>query len=44
MLACTLPAQADLIVSGDSHLRNLKTYYGIPIITATDALRQIERA
>ncbi len=44
VLACALAAQADLIVSGDPHLRNLKTYQGIPIITATDALRQIERA
>jgi predicted nucleic acid-binding protein len=44
VLACALAAQADLIVSGDAHLRNLKTYHGIPIITATDALRQIERA
>ena len=44
VLACALAAQADLIVSGDPHLRNLKTYHGIPIITATDALRQIERA
>lgn len=44
VLACALAAQADLIVSGDPHLRDLKTYRGIPIITATDALRQIERA
>ena len=44
VLACALAAQADLIVSGDPHLRNLKTYHGIPIITATDTLRQIERA
>ena len=44
VLACALAAQADLIVSGDPHLRNLKIYHGIPIITATDALRQIERA
>ena len=44
VLACALAAQADLIVSGDTHLRDLKNYRGIPIITATDALRQIERA
>ena len=44
VLACALAAQADLIVSGDTHLRDLKTYHGIPIITAIDALRQIERA
>jgi putative PIN family toxin of toxin-antitoxin system len=43
VLACALAAQSDLIVSGDPHLRNLKIYHGIPIITATDALRQIER-
>jgi len=44
VLACALAAQADLIVSGDTHLRDLKNYHGIPIITATDALRKIERA
>lgn len=44
VLACALAAQADLIVSGDPHLRNLKTYHGVSIVTATDALRLIERA
>jgi len=43
VLACALAAQADLIVSGDSHLGNLKVYHGIPIVAATEALRRIER-
>jgi len=41
VLACALAAQADLIVSGDSHLLNLKAYQGIPIVLAADALRLI---
>jgi len=41
VLACALGAQADLIVSGDPHLRNLKTYQGIPIVTAAEALTRI---
>lgn len=41
VLACALAAQADLIVSGDSHLLNLKTYQGIPIVGAAEALKQI---
>jgi predicted nucleic acid-binding protein len=42
VLACALAAYADLIVSGDKRLRNLKTYHGIPIITAAEALVRIE--
>lgn len=38
VLACALAAKADLIVSGDAHLLDLKTYHRIPIITAADAL------
>jgi putative PIN family toxin of toxin-antitoxin system len=41
VLACALGAQADLIVSGDPHLRNLKAYQGIPIVTAAEALTRI---
>jgi len=43
VLACALAAQADLIVSGDPHLRNLKAYQGIPIVGAAEALKRIPR-
>ena len=39
MLACALAAQANLIVSGDHHLLDLKTYQGIRIVTASEALQ-----
>ena len=39
VLACALAAQADLIVSGDHHLLDLKTYQDIRIVTATEALQ-----
>jgi predicted nucleic acid-binding protein len=41
VLACALAAKADLIVSGDSHLLNLKTYQGIPIVGAAQALTHL---
>jgi putative PIN family toxin of toxin-antitoxin system len=41
VLACALAAQADLIVSGDSHLLELKEYQGIPIVSATEALKRL---
>ena len=44
VLACALAAGADLIVSGDSHLRNLKHYHGMPIVRDVEALRRIEHA
>lgn len=43
VLACALAARADLIVSGDSDLLNLKTYHGIPIVGAAEALKRIVR-
>lgn len=43
VLACALAAQADLIVSGDPDLLNLKSYQGIPIVGTTEALRRIVR-
>ncbi len=43
VLACALAADADLIVSGDSHVLDLTIYQGIPIVTAAEALRRIER-
>lgn len=41
VLACALAGQTDLIVSGDKGLRGLKTYQGMPIVSATDALSRI---
>jgi uncharacterized protein len=41
VLACALAAQADLIVSGDPHLLNLKQFHGMPIVTPRDAILRI---
>ena len=41
MLACALAAKADLVVSGDSDLLNLKAYQGISIVAAAEALRRL---
>ena len=41
VIACALSAQADVIVSGDAHLLDLKSYLRIPIVTATAALALI---
>lgn len=43
VLACALAAQADLLVSGDSHLLDLKSFQGIPIVTAAEALERLAR-
>lgn len=43
VLACALAAQADLVVSGDSHLLDLNSYQGIPIVGAAEALERIAR-
>ncbi|MBI2227290.1 MAG: putative toxin-antitoxin system toxin component, PIN family [Betaproteobacteria bacterium] len=44
VIACALSAQADVIVSGDAHLLDLKSFHRMPIITATDALARIGKA
>lgn len=41
VLACALAAQADLIVSGDPDLLNLKAYQGISIVSAVEAMKRI---
>ena len=41
VLACALAASADLIVSGDSELLNMKAYQGIPIVSPAEALARI---
>jgi putative PIN family toxin of toxin-antitoxin system len=43
VLACALAAQADLIVSGDPHLLDLKSYQSIPIVGTAEALERIAR-
>jgi len=42
ILECAACVQADLIVSGDSHLLALGSWRGIPIMSPADAVRQIE--
>ncbi len=41
ILAAALGASADLIVSGDAHLLNLKSLQGIEIVTAATAESRI---
>ena len=41
VLAAALAAQADLIVSGDAHLLDLKIFHGIEIVTAAIAVERI---
>jgi len=42
VLACALAAHADLIVTRDLDLLDLKSYQNIPILAAADAVRRIE--
>jgi predicted nucleic acid-binding protein len=41
ILECAVAGQADLIVSGDHHLTNLKSFRGIGIIRPADLLRTL---
>jgi len=41
VLACAVAARAEIIVSGDSHLLDLKDYEGILIVTAAHLLARI---
>jgi predicted nucleic acid-binding protein len=43
VLSYALASQADLMVSGNAHLRNLKRCHGMHIVTAGEALAVIER-
>ena len=43
VLSCALSAQAEVIVSGDSHLLSLKSYRGIDILTAPKLLAQLPK-
>ncbi len=39
-LECALTGNADVIISGDRHLKELKVFKGIPILSASDFLKQ----
>lgn len=41
VLACAIAAQADLIVSGDPDLLNLKSYQRIAIVSPAEALKRL---
>jgi putative PIN family toxin of toxin-antitoxin system len=43
ILECAVTANADLVVSGDKHLLNLKIFEGIPISRLADFLRSVGR-
>lgn len=41
-LACAVDGEADFIASGDKHLKSLKIYRSIPIVTARELLDVLE--
>jgi uncharacterized protein len=41
ILECAVDGRANLIVSGDRHLRRLQAYEGIPIVRSVDFLRTL---
>lgn len=41
VLACALAARADLIVSGDRDLSDLKVFEGMPIVRPAEAMRRL---
>jgi uncharacterized protein len=42
VLACAMAAKAELIVSGDRHLLDLKEHQGIRMVTVVEAVRILE--
>jgi len=42
-LSCAVDAKADFIVSGDTHLLNLREYQGTQIVTPTQLLGMLEK-
>jgi predicted nucleic acid-binding protein len=44
VLGTAIAASAELIVSRDMHLTNLKSFHRIPIVTPTEALARISKA
>jgi predicted nucleic acid-binding protein len=43
IIACALAVSAEVIVSADAHLLNLKRYRGIEIVSATTTLARIAK-
>jgi predicted nucleic acid-binding protein len=43
VVGCAIEGQADYIVSGDSHLLDLREHAGIPIVTARTFLEVLNR-
>jgi len=41
VIACAIAARADLIVSGDRHLRDTQSHQGIRIVSSGEALQLI---
>ena len=41
-LEAALAGKADCVVSGDSHLLDLKTFHGIPVLTAREFIERLE--
>jgi uncharacterized protein len=41
VLACAIAARGEIIVSGDSHLLDLKQYQGVRILTAANLIAEI---
>ena len=41
ILECAVEGKANVIVSGDHHLRDLKSYQGIPVVRPIDFLRTL---
>jgi hypothetical protein len=42
-LVCAVDGEADFIASGDKHLKGLRSYRGIPIVTARELLEILDR-
>jgi predicted nucleic acid-binding protein len=42
VIACAIAAHCEVIVSGDSHLLDLKQYQGIRIVTAARLVAEIQ--
>jgi len=43
VLECAVAAKADLIVSGNHHLRELKSYRGIRVVGVSEALNRLQK-
>lgn len=44
VLACALSAKAEVIVSGDNHLRKLREHEGIAILSASEFLSRLSKS